>query len=85
MEMASRRIEVLKTSPDLADHVRIIMGYDDELALLSSADPESAKRAAEIEASVEAHVQRIQDLPRRGQAAGKHPPSARGDWPAYRA
>ena len=63
MEMASRRIEVLKTSPDLADHVRIIMGYDDELALLSSADPESAKRAAEIEASVEAHVQRIQDLP----------------------
>ncbi len=63
MEMASRRIEVLKTSPDLADHVRIIMGYDDELALLSSADPESAKRAAEIEASVEAHVQRIQALP----------------------
>ncbi|MGE9986197.1 PEP/pyruvate-binding domain-containing protein [Desulfovibrio sp. SGI.169] len=63
MEMASRRIEVLKTSPDLADHVRIIMGYDDELALLSTADPESAKRAAEIEASVDAHVQRIQALP----------------------
>lgn len=63
MEMASRRLEVLKTSADLADHVRIIMGYDDELALLSSSDPESPKRAAEIEASVEAHIQRVKDLP----------------------
>ncbi|MCG4877891.1 hypothetical protein L0N00_15795, partial [Eggerthella lenta] len=32
LEMASRRIEVLKTSNDLSDHVRIIMGYDDALA-----------------------------------------------------
>ena len=63
MELASRRIEVLKTSPDLADHVRIIMGYDDELALLNPADPEAAKRMAEIEAAVEAHVHRIEDLP----------------------
>lgn len=63
MEMASRRLEVLKTSADLADHVRIIMGYDDELALLSASDPESPKRAAEIEASVEAHIQRVKDLP----------------------
>ncbi len=63
MEMASRRIEVLKTSPDLVDHVRIIMGYDDELALQNNNDPEAGKRIAEIEASVEAHVKRIEDLP----------------------
>lgn len=63
LEMASRRIEVLKTSNDLADHVRIIMGYDDALALLNPADPESAKRAAEIEATVEEHVRRIKDMP----------------------
>ncbi len=63
LEMASRRIEVLKTSNDLADHVRIIMGYDDALALLNPADPESAKRVAEIEATVEEHVRRIKDLP----------------------
>ncbi|MDO5483950.1 MAG: PEP/pyruvate-binding domain-containing protein, partial [Desulfovibrionaceae bacterium] len=63
LEMASRRLEVLKTSPDLADHVRIIMGYNDELALLSSTDQEAIKRAAEIEASVEAHVQRVRELP----------------------
>ena len=63
MEMASRRLEVLKTSADLADHVRIIMGYDDELALLSSSDPESPKRVAEIQASVEAHMERVKELP----------------------
>lgn len=63
MEKASRRLEILKTSADLSDHVRIIMGYDDELALLSPADPEAPKRQAEIEASVEAHVARIKDLP----------------------
>ncbi|WP_300554691.1 PEP/pyruvate-binding domain-containing protein, partial [Desulfovibrio sp.] len=63
LEMASRRIEVLKTSNDLSDHVRIIMGYDDALALLNPADPESAKRVAEIEATVEEHVRRIKDLP----------------------
>ena len=63
MEVASRRLEILKTSANLADHVRIIMGYDDELALLSAADPESPKRAAEIEASVEAHMERVKELP----------------------
>ncbi|GHU95883.1 phosphoenolpyruvate synthase [Deltaproteobacteria bacterium] len=63
LEVASRRMEVLKTSPDLEDHVRIIMGYDDELALLPAGDTEAAKRAAEIKASVAVHVQRIKDLP----------------------
>ncbi|MDR2574474.1 MAG: phosphoenolpyruvate synthase [Desulfovibrio sp.] len=63
LEAASRRIEVLKTSPNLEEHVRIIMGFDDELALLSHADPESAKRAAEVESQVMAHVQRVKDIP----------------------
>ena len=63
LEIASRRLEVLKTSDDLADHVRIIMGYDDELALLNPSDPEEAKRMAEIEASVADRVERVKDLP----------------------
>ena len=63
LEIASRRLEVLKTSDDLADHVRIIMGYDDELALLNPADPEEAKRMAEIEASVADRVEKVKDLP----------------------
>ncbi|MBE6440725.1 MAG: phosphoenolpyruvate synthase [Desulfovibrio desulfuricans] len=63
LERASRRVDILKTSNDLAEHVRIIMGYDDELALLNPNDPEAAKRASEIEASVEAHVRGIRELP----------------------
>ncbi|HJA79332.1 PEP/pyruvate-binding domain-containing protein [uncultured Desulfovibrio sp.] len=63
LEIASRRLEVLKTSDDLADHVRIIMGYDDELALLNPSDPEAAKRMAEIEASVADRVEKVKDLP----------------------
>ncbi len=63
MEIASRRIEILKTSDNLADHVRLIMGYDDELRTLSTTDPEAVKRAAEIEASVEDQVSKIKDLP----------------------
>jgi len=63
VELASRRIEILKTSINLDSHVRVIMGYDDQLALLPPADPESPKRKAEIEATIEAHVARIQGLP----------------------
>jgi pyruvate,water dikinase len=63
VELASRRIEILKTSVNLGNHVRVIMGYDDQLAMLPPADPESPKRKAEIEAAIEAHVARIRDLP----------------------
>ncbi|MDR0465938.1 MAG: phosphoenolpyruvate synthase [Deltaproteobacteria bacterium] len=63
VELASRRIEILKTSVNLANNVRVIMGYDDQLALLPPADPESVKRRAEIEASIEAHVERIREIP----------------------
>lgn len=63
MEMASRRIEILKTSPDLGEHIKIIMGYNEEIALLSPNDQETPKRLAEIAASVEAHIARVKDLP----------------------
>ncbi|MBQ7739142.1 MAG: phosphoenolpyruvate synthase [Desulfovibrionaceae bacterium] len=63
MKIASRHIDILKTSDNLADHVRLIMGYDDELKSLSPSDPEAAKRMAEIEASVEDQASKIKDLP----------------------
>lgn len=63
MERATRKLEIIKTSPDLIEHVRIIMGYDDEKALLSPQDPDTPKRRAEIDASVEAHVEKVKDLP----------------------
>ncbi len=58
-EAAARRLDILKTSSDLHEHVRIIMGFDDELAMLSPKDPEDAKRRAEIEAITDAHVKKI--------------------------
>lgn len=61
IERASHRIEILKTSPDLNEHVRIIMGYDDQIALLSPSDPDSPKRKAEIEAMADAMVAKIKD------------------------
>lgn len=63
MEKASRGLEILKTSDQLDEHVRVIMGYDDELASLSPADPETPKRKAEIEAAVEAHVEKVREAP----------------------
>lgn len=63
LEKASRRLEVLKTSADLVEHVRIIMGFDDELALLSTADPDSPKRKAEIETAIENYVEKVKDKP----------------------
>ncbi len=63
MEMATRRIDILKTSVNLSEHVRIIMGFDDELALLSPSDSEDIKRRAEIEATIDAHVTSVQNMP----------------------
>ena len=63
MELASNRLEIIKTSADLAEHIKIIMGYDNELALLSPNDPEAPKRQAEIEASIEEQVGKVKSLP----------------------
>ncbi len=63
LAMATRRLEIIKTSVDLYEHVRIIMGFEDELALLSNTDPEDIKRRSEIEASIEAYVEKVKDRP----------------------
>lgn len=63
LELASRRLEVLKTSADLDEHVRIIMGFDNELALLLPTDPDSPKRKAEIESAIAAYIEKVKDRP----------------------
>ncbi len=63
LENATRRLDILKSSPDLHEHVRIIMGYDDAIALLSSTDNEDIKRRAEYEAMVADQVERIKNIP----------------------
>lgn len=56
-------MNVLKTSVDLAEHVKYIMGYDDELSKCDSCDPEGAKRISEIQAVIDQQVSDIKDLP----------------------
>ena len=63
LENASRHVNVLKTSVDLAEHVKYIMGYDDELSKCDSCDPEGAKRISVIQAVIDQQVSVIKDLP----------------------
>lgn len=63
LENASRHVNVLKTSVDLAEHVKYIMGYDDELSKCDSCDPEGAKRISEIQDVIDQQVNDIKDLP----------------------
>lgn len=63
LENASRHVNVLKTSVDIAEHVKYIMGYDDELSKCDSCDPEGAKRISEIQAVIDQQVSDIKDLP----------------------
>jgi pyruvate,water dikinase len=64
LERASSRLEVLKSSVDLREHVGIIMGYTDELALIAgSTDQEAIKRRFEIQSSMDEYAARVAGLP----------------------
>lgn len=55
-ERAARYYTFLETSADLAEHVRIIMGYQDELVTLAGDTPENKARRAAIEKDVSDQV-----------------------------
>ncbi len=55
-ERAAKYYSVLKTSADLAEHVRLIMGYDDELRRLGSDSPAKQARRTAIEKEVADYV-----------------------------
>ncbi len=59
-ERAMRHQDTLRTSVDLATHVRIIYGYEDELAQLTGHEPEVATRREAIAKEVAAHVAKVQ-------------------------
>ncbi len=63
LDRASSRLELLKSSVNLKEHVGIIMGYTDELALLIGTDQEAIKRRFEIEAAIESDATRVAELP----------------------
>lgn len=58
MNAATRRLDLLKTTLDLEAHVRHVMGFDDELALLTGNDPEVVRRRGEIDSQVAAIAER---------------------------
>jgi pyruvate,water dikinase len=63
LERATQRLDVIKTSTDLGEHVSQVMGYADELAQLSSRTPEGRQRIQEIQERIQSQVTRIQDEP----------------------
>ncbi|MDL2316541.1 phosphoenolpyruvate synthase [Desulfovibrio sp. OttesenSCG-928-A18] len=58
VDMGSQRLDLLKTTTDLAAHIRHVMGFDDELALLMGNDPEVVRRRGEIDSQVTAMAER---------------------------
>lgn len=61
VDNASRWLDQIKTTIDLRFHIRIAMGYEDELNLLIGTDPEVIRRRAEIEAEVETIFERVHE------------------------
>ncbi len=61
--LATRRLDVLKTSDNLYEHVLCVMGFKDELAVLTGGDPETKRRIAEIDAITRARVDEASKIP----------------------
>jgi pyruvate,water dikinase len=63
LDAASRRLDLLKSTSDVEAHIRMVMGFDDELALLTGNDPEVVRRRGEIAVQVSAMAKKVADLP----------------------
>ncbi|WP_028574392.1 PEP/pyruvate-binding domain-containing protein [Desulfonatronovibrio hydrogenovorans] len=61
IDLATKRLDILKTSVDLREHISIIMGFADELLLLNHDDAESPQARQEIEDRIESIHKRIAD------------------------
>ncbi len=63
VDAASRRLDLLKTTTDLEAHIRQVMGFEDELALLMGNDPEVVRRRGEIDAHVKHIAEKASTIP----------------------
>ncbi|MBT8762506.1 hypothetical protein KFV02_00985 [Desulfohalobiaceae bacterium Ax17] len=63
LDLATKRLDTLKTSTDLREHIAVIMGYTDELLLHGGNDPESTQKRQEIEDRIKEIEERIKDDP----------------------
>lgn len=62
VERAARRLDVLSTCQDLEQHIRVIFGFDDELATLIGNSPEFVSRRAEIESEIKLLTEKAAQL-----------------------
>ncbi|MDR2825199.1 MAG: phosphoenolpyruvate synthase, partial [Deltaproteobacteria bacterium] len=60
---AAKSIDILCTSANLVTHVRIVFGYEDELANLVDNSAENVSRRAEIDAEIKSLVERSAQIP----------------------
>jgi len=63
IDLATKRLDVLKTSLDLREHISIIMGYADQLMLLTGDDPETMQRREELEQDIARIEKRVKNDP----------------------
>ncbi|SDB59082.1 pyruvate, water dikinase [Desulfonatronum thiosulfatophilum] len=63
LELASHKLETLKTSPDLREHVITIMGFSEILEMANGQEEEKLKQRQEIEDRIRGIVERIKDEP----------------------
>ena len=62
LELATQRLDILKTSKDLREHVKAVMGFTDPKDL-GFADPDGDRRSQEINERIDAIVARISEDP----------------------
>ncbi len=63
LDMATRRLDVLKTSEDLEAHAAVIFGYTENLEQHAGNDTASIQRRQEIEQRIREHVDQVKDDP----------------------
>lgn len=63
LELATQRLDVIKTSTDLSEHVSQVMGYSDALSQLVGHDPETVQEREKIEQAILRQVEKVKDDP----------------------
>ncbi len=63
VEISTHRLEDLKTSVNLEEHVAIVMGYREEADGLTGTDPDTLRRRAELKALAKEQAERLKDNP----------------------
>ncbi|MFP4236941.1 MAG: PEP/pyruvate-binding domain-containing protein [Desulfonatronovibrio sp.] len=61
IDLATKRLDLLKTSVDLREHISIIMGFADELLLLAGDEPENIQARREIQDRIESIYKKVKD------------------------